>query len=53
MTSASKQPEFIQGRGQWKAGRGSVVTDWHETKEAAEAAYWAEQLNKENRNDDA
>jgi hypothetical protein len=28
-------PEYIYGRGEWRAGNGSIVTQWHPTKAAA------------------
>jgi hypothetical protein len=33
-------PEFIMGLGQWKAGRGSIVTSWCTSQEEAAAEYY-------------
>lgn len=38
--SHPEAPEFISGLNQWKAGRGAIVTGWHENHEDAEREYW-------------
>lgn len=31
----ASRPEYICGRGEWRAGSGAIVTQWHSTKSAA------------------
>lgn len=35
----ASEPEVIEGLGQFKAGRGAIVTDWHDAKAGAIAEY--------------
>lgn len=35
----NSEPEIIKGLGQFKAGRGAIVTGWHATRDEALAAY--------------
>lgn len=36
----NNEPEYIEGLGQFRAGRGAIVTDWCATKEQATAEYY-------------
>lgn len=33
------EPELITGDGQWRAGKGAIVTAWHDSREDAIAEY--------------
>ncbi len=35
-----RKPEVITGLGQFKAGLGRYVSQWHDTREAAEQEYY-------------
>jgi hypothetical protein len=39
--AANSEPEFIQGLGQWRAGKGAIVTDWCNSREEARLAFVA------------
>lgn len=38
-TSRIPEPEIIEGLGQFRAGRGAIVTEWKATRDEAIAAY--------------
>lgn len=38
--TADRKPEVIRGNGEFKAGLGPIVTEWHKTRKGAVAAYY-------------